>query len=446
MSVVIKEGSIERAYIKGAPEKIISKCRYILINGEKILFDNKRKDDVLKQMDKMSKNALRCIGAAYKDDSIKLNYTIENNLVFLGLAGMMDPPRKEAKMSIEKCRNAGIKVVMITGDHKNTAYAIGKELDICQSHSEVCTGEELDKMSNEELKDRVKHLSIFARVTPEHKLKIVRAFKSNGNVVSMTGDGVNDAPAVKEADIGVSMGISGTDVTKEASAMILLDDNFSTIVLAIEEGRGIYLNIRKFIRYLLSCNLGEVLTMFLAFLFYLPTPLLPIQILFVNLATDGLPAIALGVDPADRDIMIGEPRDRSESIFAKGLKEKIIIRGILIGLCTILSFMIGRNFGMSLITCRTLALCTLVMSQLLHVFECRSEKHSIFKINPFSNLYLLAAVGLSISMLIAILYIPFLQGVFHTSPLSFNEWLIVVFFSGVIFLINSVALLFKEKK
>lgn len=446
MSVVIKESGVQRAYIKGAPEKIINRCRYILINGDKILLDNKRKADIFEHMDKMSKGALRCIGAAYKDDNIKLNYTVENNLVFLGFAGIIDPPRKEAKVSIAKCKSADIKVVMITGDHKNTAYAIGRELDICKNQKEVCTGEEIDKMSGDELKDRVKDLSIFARVSPEHKLKIVRAFKSNGNVVAMTGDGVNDAPAVKEADIGISMGISGTDVTKQASAMILLDDNFSTIVAAVEEGRGIYLNIRKFIRYLLSCNLGEVLTMFLSFMFYLPTPLLPIQILFINLATDGLPAIALGVDPPYKDVMLGSPRDKAESIFAKGLKEKIIIRGVLIGLCTILSFMVGRYFGMDLITCRTLALCTLVMSQLLHVFECRSEKHSIFKINVFSNLYLLLAVGVSISMLFAILYIPFLQGIFHTIALSFEEWLIVVFFSGIIFLINSVALLFKEKE
>jgi len=241
------------------------------------------------------------------------------------------------------------------------------------------------------------------------------------------------------------MGISGTDVTKEASSMILMDDNFSTIVAAVEEGRIIYDNIRKFIRYLLSCNLGEVLTMFLATLFYLPNPLSPIQILLVNLATDGLPAIALGVDPPEQDIMRQLPRDKKESIFARGLVEKIVIRGALIGLCTLLSFMVGRYYRMDLETCRTLALCTLVMSQLIHVFECRSERHSIFQIKLFTNPYLVGAVAISIILLCSVLYVPFLQDVFHTVALSLNQWLIVMFFSGIIAFINSVYLLIKSK-
>ena len=276
-------------------------------------------------------------------------------------------------------------------------------------------------------------------------MRIVRAFKRNGNIVAMTGDGVNDAPAIKEADIGIAMGISGTDVTKEASSMILMDDNFSTIVAAVEEGRIIYDNIRKFIRYLLSCNLGEVLTMFLATLFYLPNPLSPIQILLVNLATDGLPAIALGVDPAENDIMRQQPREKNESIFARGLVEKILVRGSLIGLCTLLSFMVGRYYGMDLDTCRTLALCTLVMSQLIHVFESRSERHSIFEIKLFTNPYLVGAVSISIILICMVLYIPFLQNVFHTVALSLSQWLIVAFFSGIIAFINSVYLLVKSK-
>lgn len=446
MSVIYREDNREYGYIKGAPEKLIKRCRYILINGEKVLFQGIYKERVLRQIESMSNNALRCIAAAYKDSNISKNSTLEDNLVFLGVAGIIDPPRKEAKDSVLKCKMAGIKVAMITGDHKNTAFAIGKELDICRKEDEVLTGEELDKLSDKELKNTINNLSIFARVTPEHKLRIVKAFKEMGHVVSMTGDGVNDAPAVKEADIGVAMGISGTDVTKEASAMILLDDNFSTIVSAVEEGRSIYANIRKFIRYLLSCNLGEVLTMFLASIFYLPTPLLPIQILFINLATDGLPAIALGVDPADKDIMIGKPRGRKESIFAKGLKEKIFVRGVLIGVCTILSFMLGKYYGMDISTCRTLALSTLILSQLLHVFECRSEKHSILKVNIFTNVYLLLAVLFSMLMLVTILYVPFFQGIFHTVPLKISQWAIVLFFSGIIFVINSISLYLGEKR
>jgi Ca2+-transporting ATPase len=437
MSVVVKENGNQVCYVKGAPERIIERCNYILINGQKVVFGGNYKQNVIKAVEKMSKNALRCIAAAYKDSGVEKSSSIEKNLVFLGIAGIIDPPRPEAKEAVLKCKTAGIKVVMITGDHKNTAFAIGSELDICKDFSEVITGEELNSLSDKQLTKHIDKVKIFARVSPEHKLRIVKAFKKKGYIVSMTGDGVNDAPAVKEADIGISMGISGTDVTKEASSMILLDDNFSTIVSSVEEGRIIYDNIRKFIRYLLSCNLGEVLTMFLSSLFYLQTPLLPIQILFVNLATDGLPAIALGVDPADDDIMFRKPRNKKESIFARGLKEKIIIRGALIGVCTILSFLVGQYYGMSLEACRTLALGTLIMSQLLHVFECRSEKHSIFEMKLFTNMFLVAAVGISIIMLLCIIYVPFLQHIFHTISLNLGQWLIIVFFSSIISFINS---------
>ncbi len=266
----------------------------------------------------MSYEALRCIAGAYKREGLTRNTFLENDLIFVGVAGIIDPPRREVKDAVLKCKMAGIKPIMITGDHKNTAYAIGKELDICKNEKEVLEGEEIDKLSDKDLNKKLDTITVFARVSPNHKLRIVKEFKNKNKIVAMTGDGVNDAPAVKEADIGISMGITGTDVTKEASSMILLDDNFATIVASVEEGRVIYDNIRKFIRYLLSCNLGEVLTMFIASLLYLPTPLLPIQILFVNLATDGLPAIALGVDPPGTDIMSEKPRPKMRVYLQEG--------------------------------------------------------------------------------------------------------------------------------
>lgn len=440
MSVVVKENGKEMCYVKGAPERLIGKCKYILLNNSVVPFDYNLKNKVSKAIEEMSLKALRCIGAAYKDSGITKNESLERDLIFLGIAGIIDPPRKEVKDSILKCRMAGIRPVMITGDHKNTAFAIGKEIDLCTSMDEVMTGEEIENISDKDLVKRVMKTKIYARVSPNHKLRIVKAYKSIGKVVAMTGDGVNDAPAIKEADIGIAMGISGTDVSKEASAMILMDDNFSTIVSAVEEGRVIYNNIRKFIRYLLSCNLGEVLTMFLASMFSLPIPLSPIQILFVNLATDGLPAIALGVDPPDSDIMGEKPRKKDEDIFARGLVEKIVIRGALIGICTLLTFIAGMYYGFSIKTCRTMTLSTLVLSQLIHVFECRSERHSIFEIKLFTNPYLVGAVSVSIVMLLSIIYIPFLSTVFQTTMLNIGQWLIVVFFSGIIAMINSLYL------
>ncbi len=444
MSVVVKERGGEYCYVKGAPEKLINRCKYILINDSVVPFSYELKERVSKTIEDMSLRALRCIGAAYKDRDIVKNDSLEKDLIFLGVIGIIDPPRKEVKDAILNCKMAGIRPVMITGDHKNTAFAIAKEIDLCTSMEEVLTGDDIEKLNDKELESKVIKTKVFARVSPTHKLRIVKAYKNRGKVVAMTGDGVNDAPAIKEADIGVSMGISGTDVSKEASSMILMDDNFSTIVAAVEEGRVIYDNIRKFIRYLLSCNLGEVLTMFLASLFSLPTPLSPIQILFVNLATDGLPAIALGVDPPDRDIMHEKPRKKNEDIFARGLLEKIVIRGCLIGVCTLLSFIAGKYYGLGLRSCRTIALSTLVLSQLIHVFECRSERHSIFEIKLFTNMYLVGAVLISIIMLLAIIYVPFLSAIFQTSTLRIGQWLIVIFFSSIIAFINSLYLYMKN--
>lgn len=440
MTVIMKDRSTgrETCYVKGAPERLIEKCSHILINGRVEPLTTAYRKSIEKAIDEMSFRALRCIGGAYKEKDLSKSEKVESDLIFVGVAGIIDPPRKEVKDAVLECKIAGIKPVMITGDHKNTAYAIGKELEICSDATEVITGSELDALSDKDLAKNIDKYRIFARVSPKHKLKIVKAFKAQNKIVAMTGDGVNDAPAVKEADIGIAMGISGTDVTKEAASMILLDDNFATIVAAVEEGRVIYDNIRKFIRYLLSCNLGEVLTMFLASLFYLEVPLLPIQILFVNLVTDGLPAIALGVDPADKNIMYERPREKNEGVFSRGLKEKILLRGSLIGICTVLAFLAGKYYGYNLEVCRTLALGTLICSQLIHVFECRSEKLSLFEINPFSNLYLIGAVSISIMALISIIYVPVFQGIFHTAAMTFGHWLIIIFFSGIISLINSL--------
>jgi len=447
MTVIVKDNNTEKevCYVKGAPERVIEKCTHILINGRIEPFTSAYRKSVEKLIDDMSFRALRCIAGAYKDSNLVKNEKVESDLIFVGVAGIIDPPRKEVKEAVLECKIAGIKPVMITGDHKNTAFAIGKELDICSEATEVITGAELDTLSDKDLAKNIDKYRIFARVSPKHKLRIVKAFKAKNKIVAMTGDGVNDAPAVKEADIGIAMGISGTDVTKEAASMILLDDNFATIVAAVEEGRVIYDNIRKFIRYLLSCNLGEVLTMFLASLFYLEVPLLPIQILFVNLVTDGLPAIALGVDPADKNIMYERPRDKNEGVFSRGLKEKILIRGSLIGVCTVIAFLSGKYYGYSLEISRTLALGTLICSQLIHVFECRSEKLSIFEINPFTNMYLLGAVSVSIIALISIIYLPVLQGIFHTAALNFGQWLLIIFFSGIISFINSVYIFTSHK-
>ena len=445
MSVIMNENGKETCYVKGAPERLLDRCNYILENNKIKPFTYQKKKQVMDFISAMSSRALRCLAAAYKEENLSKNSKLEENLIFIGVTGSIDPPRKEAGEAVLKCKLAGIKPIMITGDHQNTALAIAKSLNICNNDSQVMTGEQIENIDDKELEEKVNKIRVFARVSPSHKLRIVRAFKKKKNVVAMTGDGVNDAPAIKEADIGIAMGISGTDVTKEASSMILMDDDFSTIVAAVEEGRIIYDNIRKFIRYLLSCNLGEVLTMFLATVFYLPNPLSPIQILLVNLATDGLPAIALGVDPADSDIMRQMPRAKNESIFARGLVEKIVVRGTLIGLCTLLAFMVGRYYRMDLETCMTLALCTLVMSQLIHVFECRSERHSIFEIKLFTNMWLVGAVLVSIILICLVLYVPFLREIFHTVALNLKQWLIVLFFSGIIALINSVYLLVKSK-
>jgi len=421
------------AFTKGAPDIIIEKCTKIYsANGVRQL-TKEDKDKVLIQNEGLAKQALRVLGVAYRKLNSRHydNENVEQELIFVGLIGMIDPPRKEAINAVRKCKLAGIKPVMITGDHKITAGAIAREINIANDEDKVITGGELENMSDRKLQSIVNDISVYARVSPKHKLRIVKALKKQGHIVAMTGDGVNDAPAIKEADIGVAMGITGTDVTKEASSMILLDDNFATIVAAIEEGRVIYNNIRKFIRYMLACNIGEVLTMFLGTLVGLPLPLLPIQILWVNLVTDGLPAIALSLDPAEKDIMMRPPRGTKESIFSKGLLNLILFRGLLVGLCTLSVFISLIYFTKDVSVARTGAFVTLVLTQLIHVFECKSEKKNIFEIPIFNNIPLVLAVLCSLVMIIGVVYIPVFQGIFKTVPLSYYDWVLVAGFSAL---------------
>ncbi len=429
-------------FTKGAPDILIDSCTHVQGSEGILPLDRQTRSHILEAASSMAGQALRVIAVAKKSLPSKAasvfssqnpdtgNLNLEKELIFLGLVGMIDPPRKEAVSSIVKCKKAGIKPVMITGDHKQTAAAVAKDLGILDSHGSVMTGDELDKLSDKQLLDTVRCTSVYARVSPRHKLKIVKSLKRNGHIVAMTGDGVNDSPAVKEADIGVAMGIAGTDVTKESSSMILLDDNFSTIVSAVEEGRGIYNNIRKFIRYMLSCNIGEVLTMFLGAFLSAPVPLIPIQILWVNLVTDGLPGIALGLDPNEKGIMERKPRPPNEHIFSDGLLGIILLRGVIIGLGTLAVFCIEYYLlGAGLAAARTAAFATLVLSQLIHVFECRSEKKDIFQINVFENKYLVWAVIISLFMLLAVLYIPYLQYIFKTTVLTLNDWMFIIGFS-----------------
>lgn len=451
MSVIYRDSNNNNIlYVKGAPDTITELCRYYHTPAGPTTVTEEHRTSINNIIEQMSSQALRVLAVAYRRltpaQAKNPDDTIETELVFAGLIGMIDPPREEAKSSIALCREAGIKTVMITGDHKNTAIAIAQELHIYKDgQHKALTGAELDAMSEGELDAIVNKVTVYARVSPAHKLRIVRALKRHGHIVAMTGDGVNDAPAIKEADIGIAMGISGTDVTKEASAMVLADDNFATIVAAVEEGRGIYDNIRKFIRYLLSCNIGEVLTMFLAALLGLPMPLLPVQILWVNLVTDGLPAMALGVDSNNPNIMKRPPRHPGESVFSRGLSRKIIGRGIQIGLSTLFVFSVIYYLQNDLALARTAAFATLVYCQMFHVFDCRSETATIFELKFTSNKYLLAAVAFSTVMQLSVMYIPFLSAIFSTVPLSLGDWALVLTISGWTLIVSGCKHLFKRR-
>jgi len=454
MSTLNVEGGGYRVHTKGAIDNILKICSSALVNGKVVPLTAELKGKLLSITEEMSDNALRVLGAAYKDtDSVIDPEDMEKDLTVIGLVGMIDPPRLEVRDSIRHAKSAGITPIMITGDHKNTAVAIAKELGIAKSINQSVTGAEIDDMTDAEFADEIDNFRVFARVSPEHKVKIVKAYKAKGNIVSMTGDGVNDAPSLKYADIGVAMGITGTDVAKGASDMILTDDNFSTIVHAIEEGRNIYNNIKKAVIFLLSCNLGEVVTVFLSILFFWPVPLLPTQILWINLITDSLPAIALGIDPGDKDVMKQKPRNPKESFFAHGAGARAIIGGLLIGALTLAAFYFGlseygyslgsKNIPEEVLTyARTMAFVVLAASQLFYSLSMRNATKSIFQVGLFTNKALIGAIIVGFILQIGVISVPFLADAFKVHALSVRDWLLVIGFALVPLVVNELIKVF----
>ena len=410
---------------KGAPDVLLKHCTKYSLNGEVHNLSGEDYKKIEKTNSDMANNALRVIAVAYsiipKLPSNIDSQNIENNLIFVGLIGMIDPPREGVKEAVATCRRAGIKTVMITGDHILTAKAIAKELGILRNNDLAVTGQELDKMPQNELEKNIFKYSVFARVSPEHKVRIVEAFQKTGAVVAMTGDGVNDAPALKKADIGVAMGKNGTDVAKNASDMILADDNFVTIVEAVKQGRNIFENIKKAVHFLIATNIGEIVTIFVGLLLGLKAPLLAIQLLWINLVTDSLPAIAIGLEKPDKDIMNKKPRDNRKSIFADGLWGKIIVEGTMIGVLTLFAFSIGNNlYGLEV--GRTMAFVALGMLELVHSLNVKSDE-SIFKVGLFENKYLVGSIILGTILTILVVTVPVFANVFKLQALTPIQWL-----------------------
>lgn len=454
MSTLNKEQRGYRVHTKGALESLLRVSSHVLVNGQRVPLTETIKAEYLQMCEKLSDDALRVLAAAYKDvDEVIWPEAMESGLTLIGLVAMIDPPRQEVKASIAAAKAAGITPVMITGDHQNTAVAIAKALGIADSIEQSITGAEIDAMSEQDFMDGINRYRVFARVSPEHKVKIVKAFKSHGNIVSMTGDGVNDAPSLKYADIGVAMGITGTDVSKSASDMILTDDNFTTIVHAIEEGRNIYNNIKKSVLFLLSCNLGEVVAILASIVFFWPVPLLATQILWINLITDTLPAIALGVDPGDKTIMRVKPRDPKESFFAGGASSRIFRGGLLIGILTLVGFYLGlHKFGYSLGArgipdevlsyARTMAFVILAASQLFYSLSMRHRTRSIFQIGVFSNPYLVGAIAIGLLLQVTVISVPFLARAFAVQNLGIGDWTLVVALALVPLVLSEVSKVF----
>ena len=426
MTTIHKVGNKYRIITKGAPDVLLKRCSKEMIDRARVQALENLK--IQSENSKMAQKALRVIAVAYKEldvlpSKIDTN-SIENNLIFVGLIGMIDPPREGVKEAVKTCREAGIKTVMITGDHLETAKAIARDLEILRPNDKAITGQELDKMTQNQLEKSISQYSVFARVTPEHKVRIVKAWQRNDAVVAMTGDGVNDSPALKNADIGIAMGKNGTDVAKNAADIILTDDNFVTIVEAVKQGRNIYDNIKKAIHFLIATNIGEIVTIFMGLVLGLKSPLLAIQLLWINLVTDSLPAIAIGLEKPEKDIMKRNPVDSKKGIFADGLWNKIITEGIMIGIFTLVAFSIGNKyFGLQV--GRTMAFLSIGFLELVHSFNVKNEK-SIFESGLFENKFLIGSFVLGIFIQTIVVVVPYFAKVFQVVPLNGIQWIITI--------------------
>ncbi len=445
MSVVVRHEDSFLQYAKGAPEVILDKCSQEGLNGREIPLNDERRREILRVAHVMAESALRVLGLAYRRNVSEREQS-EADLTFAGLAGMIDPPRDEARDAVGRCRSAGIRPVMITGDHPDTARAIAMDLGIAQTDQQVVSGTDLDKASDTDLAAQVEQISVYARVSAEHKLRVIDAWRSHGHVVAMTGDGVNDAPAVKAADIGIAMGITGTDVTKEASDMVLTDDNFASIINAVEEGRAIFDNIKKFVHYLLATNAGEVLFMFFAALVGWPAPLLPIQILWINLVTDALPALALGVEPPEPNVMSRLPRPAREPVISWKRGLLILYHGTLVAAVTAIAFFLTyRGHHENLPLARTVAFATIAYAQLTFSFGCRSHHYTLPQLGALGNPWLLGAIAVSGFLQLAVLTIPPLRPLFHASAALEWYWLLILLLGLVPVTFVEVAKLLRVK-
>lgn len=438
------------SFTKGAPDVVLSRCSYWEKNNEIVELNEELREKISEVNQKFSKNALRVLALAYRSfekmpEEITVD-EIEKEMIFVGLVGMIDPARAEAKEAIKLCKHAGIIPVMITGDYKETAFAIGQQLGMVEDISQAMMGTELEQYNAEQMREIVKDKRVYARVSPEHKVKIVTALKENGNIVAMTGDGVNDALAIKKADIGIAMGITGTDVAKNTAEVILTDDNFASIVDAVQEGRIIYSNIKKFVSFLLSCNIGEILIVLVSILMKLPVPLLPIQLLWLNLVTDSFPALALGVEKGDEDIMNQPPRDPQEPILDKKTSIRITVQSIAITIATIGAYQYGLHHFTehSLEGARTIAFVTLILAELLRSYSARSESHTVMSIGMFSNRALTLGTVFSLFMTLIVVYIPFMRTLFHTVFLGAEEWSRIIPFALIPFVVGEVYKLFHK--